>query len=145
MLVLLAGCGFLGPSWPDGYREAICTATDRLHAADAHLAAVLAAVASADSDRVAVNAAGMEREAELAQQALDGAAAWEPGAELSSDIGLAATGFTRAASRFRTGAQQGDGPAYDAAIAEAQAAEAALGRIELDAERLTRSDGWQLC
>ena len=145
VLVLLSGCGLAGSPWPDGYREAMCTATEHLQAADAQLVAVLAAVESADSDQVAVNAAGMEREAGLAQRALDGAAAWAPGAELSSDIGLAATGFTRAAARFRTGAQQGDGPAFDAAIAEAQSAEGALGRIELDAERLTRSDGWQPC
>ncbi len=145
VLTLLAGCGPLGPSWPDGYREAICTATARLHAADAHLAEVLAAVESADSDQVAVNSAGMEREAELAQRALDGAPAWEPGAELTSDIGLAATAFMRAAPRFRTGARQGDGPAYDTAVAEAQSAEAALGRIELDALRLTTSAGWQAC
>lgn len=123
----------------------MCTATEHLHVADAQLAAVLAAVKSADSDQVAVNAAGMEREAELAQRALNGAVAWTPGAELSGDLGLAVTGFRRAASRFRTGAQQGDGPAFDAAIAEAQSAEAALGETELDSERLTAAEGWPPC
>lgn len=144
-VLLLGACRLFGPAWPDGYRMAICAATDHLGAVHGQLASVLAAVQSQDVDQVAIGAAGMEREAGVALAAVEAAPAWHPGAALTSNLGLAAVGFMRAADQFRIGARQGSGPAFDTAVAAAQDAEAALARAELDVERLGSTNGWQPC
>jgi hypothetical protein len=143
--MVLSACGIVGSAWPNGSREAVCSGTDHLQAADAQLAMTVAAMQSQDAELVAIGATGIEREAAEALAALEQAEAWGAGAELVGDLQRAAAGFERAAGQFRAGARQGNGPAYDAAVADGQGAEADLGRAALDAERLTTSNGWQPC
>ena len=145
LVVGVGGCAIARPAWPAGYREAICAATAHLRAADDAVAEAAAGIEAADAERVAIAAAGMERESDDAQGAIDRAPGWEPGAGLRLELTSAAVAFGRAAAEFRIGARQGDGPAFDRALALAQSADASLGRADLEAERLRTAIGWQPC
>lgn len=145
VIVMLAACAPTAPLPPDGWRRAVCTTTDRLHAAEGHLGSALAAMTAADPGLLMVAAAGLDRESQAAAAALDDAPIWMPGAQLMAELGAAAGAFARAADAFRIGAQQEDGPALDRAVAEAQDGEAALRRAELEAERLDNEGAWQPC
>lgn len=143
LIVLVGGgCATAGPV---GYREAICAATAHLRAADEAGTEAAAGIEEADAEIVAIAAAGMERESSAALGEVNGAPDWEPGARLKLELTGASMAFRRAASEFRIGARQGDGPALDAAIRSAQSAEASLGRADLEAERLRTAIGWQPC
>jgi hypothetical protein len=145
LTILVAGCATAGPAWPARYREAICAATANLRAAEEAVAEAAAGIEAADAERVAIAAAGMERESSDALGEVNSAPGWEPGARLKLELTGASVAFDRAASEFRIGARQGDGPALDSAIASAQSAEASLGRADLEAERLRTAIGWQPC
>ena len=145
MILVVGGCALSEPAWPAEYREAICAATAHLRAADDAVAEAAAGIEAADAARVAIAAAGMERESDDALGAINGAPGWEPGAGLRLELTGASVAFGRAASEFRIGAGQGDGPALDGAIASAQSADASLGRAGLEAERLRTTVGWQPC
>jgi hypothetical protein len=145
MVLVVGGCATARPVGPAGYREAICAATAHLRAADEAVVQAAAGIEAADAERVAIAAAGIEREANDALGSLNGAPGWEPGARLKLELTGAAVAFGRAASAFRIGARQGDGPALDGAIASAQSAEASLGRADLEAELLRTAIGWQPC
>lgn len=145
VVVALAACSPAAPARPDGWRPAVCLATDRLHAAHGQLASALAAMTSAEAELLTVAAAGLEREAHAAAAALEDAPAWNPGSQLIAELGAAADAFARAADAFRVGARQGDGPALDRAVATAQDADAALRRAELEAERLENDQASQSC
>ena len=145
MVVVAGGCATAGPVGPAGYRDAICAATAHLRAAHESVAEAAAGIESADAERVAIAAAGMEREADDALEAINGAPGWEPGARLRLELIGASMAFGRAAGEFRIGARQGGGPALDGAIASAQSADASLGRADLEAERLRATIGWLPC
>ena len=142
LLVLTIGCGIAAPAWPSGYREAVCAATTHLRAAEGAFAEAAAGIEAADAERVAIAAAGMERESNDALDALKDAPGWAPGAQLLVDLQGAAIAFARAASEFRVGAREGDGPALDGAVASAQEGDAALARADVEGERLRNSIGW---
>ena len=144
-ILMAGGCAMAAPAWPDGYRHAICDATDHLRAADGAFAEAVDGVAAAESEHVAVAAGGMEREADAALDALGAAPGWASGAQLADELSSAAMGFERAATGFGIGARQGDGPALDRAVAAAQDADSALARADLEAERLRSAIGWQPC
>jgi hypothetical protein len=146
LLILIGGgCAIAAPAWPNGYREAACTATDHLRAADGAFAEAADGIAAGDADRVAIAAAGMERASDDALDALDGAPNWAPGAQLPVELRAAAIAFARAASEFGVGARQGDGPGLDRAVASAQDGEAALARADQEGERLRNAIGWKSC
>lgn len=146
LLILLGGgCAIAAPAWPNGYREAVCTATDHLRAAGDAFADAVDGMATSDAERVAIAAAGMERDSDDALDALDAAPEWAPGAQLVVELRGAAIAFARAASEFGVGARQGDGPALDQAVASAQDGDAALGRATAEGERLRNAIGWQPC
>jgi hypothetical protein len=145
VLVVVGGCATAGPAWPAGYREGICAATGHLRAADDAIAEAAAGIEAADTERVAIAAAGMERESDDALDAIKRAPSWEPGARLRLELTEASVAFGQAASEFRVGASQGDGPALDEAVASAQSADGSLGRAELEAERLRTAIAWQPC
>jgi hypothetical protein len=145
LVVAVGGCAIAGPAWPAGYREAMCAATAHLRAADDALTEAADGIEAADTERVTVTAAGMERESDDALDALDGAPGWEPGASLRLELRGASVAFGRAAVGFGIGARQGDGPALDGALSLAQNAEASLGRADAEAERLRSAIGWQPC
>ena len=144
-ILLAGGCATAATAWPNGYREAICTATDHLRAADDAVAEAVDGVAAAESEQVATSAAGMERDSEAARDALSEATGWAAGVHLASELSTAATAFERAAAEFGLGARQGDGPALDRAVASAQEAEAALARADVEGARLRTKNGWQPC
>lgn len=144
-ILLAAGCATAAPPWPDGYREAICSATDHLQAADDALAAAVAGIEAAESERVAIAAAGMERASDAAHDMLTAAPTWAAGAQLAGELSSAATAFERAARDFGVGARQGDGPALDRAVAFAQDADAALAHAGVEGERLETASGWEPC
>lgn len=145
LLTLVISACTLGPAWPSGYREAVCTATDHLRAADVQLTAAVRAVVAAEPEQVAVAAGGMGHEAADARAALERAPDWMPGAELIRDLGQAASDFGRAADQFSVGARQGNGPAIDGAVAAARDAQAAVARAELEGDRLRDASGWEPC
>jgi hypothetical protein len=145
IILVVGGCASPGPAWPAGYRDAICVATAHLRAAEDAVAEAAAGIEAADAERVTIAAAGMERESDDALGAIDGAPGWESGAGLRLELTGASVAFRRAASEFRIGARQGDGPALDGAIASAQSADASLGRANLEAERLRTAIGWKVC
>lgn len=145
VIVVAGGCATTGPAWPEGYREAICTATAHLRAAEDASADAISGVAAAESERVAIAAAGIERESNAARAALDLAPGWSAGAPLSAELGRAAVAFAKAALDFNIGARQGDGPALDRAIALARDAEAALARADHEGNRLRSARGWPPC
>jgi hypothetical protein len=145
LVVAVGGCAIAGPAWPAGYREAICAATAHLRAADDALTEAADGIEAADAERVAIAAAGMERESDDALGAINGAPGWEPGATLRLELLGAAVAFGRAAVEFGIGARQGDGPALDRAVALAQDADASLGRADAEAERLRTAIGWKPC
>lgn len=134
-----------GAAWPGGYREAVCAASAHLLAADRELSAAVQGMTAEEPERVSVAATGMQREALAAAQALAAIPGWEPGAQLISDLCLAATRFAQAARLFATGARHGGGPALDRAVTTGQEAEAALSRAEGDADGLRDATGWQPC
>jgi hypothetical protein len=144
-ILLLGGCATAARPWPAGYREAICAATAHLRAADDALREAAAGIEAADAERVTIAAAGMERESDESLGAINSAPGWEAGARLRLELIDASVTFRRAASEFRIGAGQGDGPALDGAIASAHSADASLGRADLEAERLRTAIGWQAC
>ncbi|MEP7041147.1 MAG: hypothetical protein ABI864_06185 [Chloroflexota bacterium] len=146
-LAILAagGCAMAAPAWPAGFREAICSATGNLQAADLAFAEAVDGVAAAESERVAIAAAGMERESDRARALLIAAPGWAAGGQLATELSTAATGFGRAASDFGIGARQGDGPALDRAVASAQDADAALARADREGKRLQTAIGWLPC
>lgn len=145
VFVVVGGCATAGPVGQAGFREAICAATANLRAADDAVAEALAGIKAADAERIAIAAAGMERESDDALDAIKGAPGWEPGTRLRLELTGASVAFGRAASELRIGAGQGNGPALDGAIASAQSGEASLGRADLEAERLRTAIGWQPC
>ena len=145
MVLVVGGCATGGPAEPAGYREAICAATAHLRAADDAVAEAAAGIEAGDAQRVAIAAAGMERDSDDALGAINGAPDWEPGAGLRLELTDASVAFGRAASEFRIGARQGEGPALDGAVASAQSADASLGRADLEAERLRTAIGRQPC
>ena len=144
-ILVAGGCASAAPAWPDGYRAAACTAIEHLRAADGAFAEAADAVAAAEPDRVAIAAAGMERESNGASVALSAAPSWPAGTQLTSELSAAATAFEQAASDFAVGARQGDGPALDRAVASAQDGDAALARADFEGERLRTLIGWQPC
>ncbi len=134
LALLLGACA--SPRPPAGFRDSVCVSTDHLRAADGEFAAAIDGLTAGDDDRVAIAAAGMEREADAAATALAGVEAWAPASQLTAELGEAATDFERAASQFRGGARQGNGPELDRAVASAQEASAAVSRVELEMTRL---------
>lgn len=142
---IVGGCAAPRPAWPDGYRQAICAATDHLRAADAEFAAAVDGIASADADRVAIAASGMERESVDALDLLGRARPLDAGAQLTAELLRATTDFADAAGEFGVGARQDNGPALDRAVAAAQDAAAALARADLEGQRLRSALGWQPC
>ena len=145
LVVVVGGCAIVGPAWPAGYREAICAATAHLRAAHGALTEAADSIEAADAERLTIAAAGMEREADDALDALDGAPGWEAGARLRVELLHASLAFGRAAVAFGIGARQGDGPALDGAVALAQNGDASLTRADAEAERLRTAIGWEPC